>query len=139
MPGHALPAGFVTELELTRYSAPYRRRLAEGLAHFRSWLAARGSNVDTAPRPGRRATDDALARYVQDCYSSGGAFSLSKHAVLAVQHLLQLRGKLPRAWAALWSWKLERPQGHRLPVPLEFLQGAFLDGLDQKKYIKFCS
>ena len=119
----------VTQLELEKNSAAYLRRLSAGLGHFRAWLLAQGIAV-AFTRQNRRNVDDALAHYVQACFLDKISMALPKHAILAVQKLLDLRRQLPRAWAAFRSWSLRAPAQHRVPVPFEFLQLMFLASLN---------
>lgn len=119
----------VTQLELEKNSAAYLRRLSAGLGHFRAWLLAQGIAV-AFTRQNRRNVDDALAHYVQACFLDKISMALPKHAILAVQKLLDLRRQLPRAWAAFRSWSLRAPAQHRVPVPFEFVQLMFLASLN---------
>ena len=48
-------------------------------------------------RRNRRRVDDALAHHVQACFLDKVSLALPKHAILAVQKLLDLRRQLPRA------------------------------------------
>jgi hypothetical protein len=126
-----LPSGYLTGLEEGRYSAAYRRRLSLGLAAFRQWLAEHGPPGVSVSRGCRRSLDGALALFVDFCHTSGLSFDVAKHGVLAMQHVLQLKGRLPRAWNCMKAWKMELPISHRIPLPLELLQVLFGLSLDR--------
>jgi len=126
-----LPAGFITRLEAEQHTRHYRKELARGLAHVRTWLAAQpgGSPLDLT-RSAPRAVDDLLTNYVQACFDRQVHFSVVKHALLALQKLLRLRHRLPRAWGCLRAWQLRLPAAHRTPMPLDILKAMFAGALD---------
>jgi hypothetical protein len=125
-----LPAGYLTELETGRYSGAYLRRLSLGLSAFRQWLSEHGPRGFLLARSHRRHVDGVLALFVDFCHSSELGFDLAKHAILAVQHMLQLKNHLPRAWNCMKAWKLELPITHRVPLPIEILMALFGFSLD---------
>ena len=129
MPKYSLPSGFVTRLETEQHGHHYQTRLAQGLHHFRTWLRHTHAKLDLT-RKRRQEVDNILALYVQACHDASVNFSTPKHAVLAVQKMLQLHFKLPRAWGCLRAWKQRIPASHRTPIPLEILQGMFAVALD---------
>ena len=93
-----LPRGYLTGLEERRYSAAYLKRLSVALSAFRRWLAERGPHGIQLTPQHAASLDGALSIFVDFCFEERLGFDLAKHALLAVQRLLHLRGRLPRAW-----------------------------------------
>ena len=125
----ALPSGYLTQLELERHGSAYLKRLSYGLAQFQLWVMTTGVSL-VLHRRHRQLIDGLLAQFVQFCFSQQRSLALPKHAVLAVQKLLNLRFALPRAWTALRSWALRAPPRHRTPLPFELLQVFFVMALE---------
>ena len=120
-----------TDLELSRYSPAYRRRLADSFEHFRDWIRQHSAGGEAQLlRPTAKRMDGLLAAYTQHCFDHNVNFSIPKHAALAAQQIYHLRQKLPRAWNCLWSWKHRLPTQHRLPIPLDFVRAAFTVALN---------
>ncbi len=125
-----LPSGYLTELE----AAPYRRRLGFGLLAFRQWLREHGPPGVRLARSHRRQLDVALSLFVDFLHRQKLSFDTAKHAVLAVQQLLHLKNRLPRAWGCMKAWRSELPTlptSHRIPIPLELVKGLFARALDR--------
>jgi hypothetical protein len=68
---------------------------------------------------------------VDSRHDHGLGFDLAKHAILAVQQILHLKHRLPRAWECMKAWKLELPIAHRVPIPLDLARALFGLALDR--------
>ena len=103
-------------LQRSRLSAAYQRRLRLSLAVFSAWCARSSLNVDKLATDGRQMSQ-ALVRFIQQGFDSGLSKSLVTHAVLAVQtQFRELKGHLRVAWDSLWSWQLLQPVRSRRPM-----------------------
>ena len=114
-----------TRLEKSRLSAPYRQRLSKGLTHFLLWLQSQNSfegqwlfNIELV--------NQIFSQYLAWCFYNKVNFSLAQHALLAFQSRHgHLKGHMSRAWDSVKAWKLQLPQSHRLPMPMQVLQALF--------------
>ncbi len=93
-----------TELEVTRLSEVYRKRLHQGMSLYLEWEGHSPFSVHDHLNDSEYV-DHALALFVQACFDRKEAFWLVKHAVLAFQVQYRfLKGKLNRSWDCLKSW-----------------------------------
>ena len=123
--------GDQTILERQRYSQIYLQRLDKGLSHFVEWLVLQGIHVAWR-EDAAKDLDALLARYIQHCQDASINSWVPKHTVLGLQHRLNWRHRLPRAWACMKSWKMEQPLKHRTPMPLVLVKACFALGLNSK-------
>ena len=111
-------------LQATRRSAPYNRRLLQGWAVVCCWLAAHTTvNIEDFENDVAGA-NRYLVHILQWLYDSEGvtAYVLGKHCVLAVQNFFpSLRGKLRSAWESIESWSYEIPGQLRTAIPLQVM------------------
>ena len=127
----AVPCLCVTELpsqlEVLRLSAPYRERLARGLADVEQWRCMKFPSKNEWMFSVHEA-NVVLVDYVNAAWESGRPFWLIKHGVLAVQHQYHwLRNHLRRPWDALRSWHAMRPRANRRPLTADLVGGSFSD------------
>ena len=120
-----------TALEAQRVSKPYRADLKKGWKLLLAWMIFSSISVDWE-NLSKTDFDKLLVTFVNQCHQAGVKFQRAKMAVLAVQfHFPYLRKRLPRAWAAMHSWKLKIPWRSRVPFTRQILDYLFLMALNQ--------
>ena len=119
-----------TSLEENRVSKPYRADLAKGWKLFLAWVIFSAISVEWE-NLSKTEFDKMLVTFVNQCHQAGVKFQRVKMAVLAAQfHFPYLRKRLPRAWAAMHSWKLQLPWKSRVPFTKQVLEYLFLLALN---------
>ena len=114
---------------LTRtFSKQYRAGLREGWSAVLAALPPGTSLRDLKERP--RWTDRALRRAVLELHNENPrGRQQGVLAALAVQKRCRLdRRDLPRAWEALWEWRIQRPPSLRVPLPPTLLRAVVVVG-----------
>ena len=105
----------------SRFSAPYRSRLLQGLCDLQDYCKQElGQSLRVLIRQ-HRVIDRFLGAYVMDRHasSSGKHLLLVKHALLGCQHLNpRLRGKLAISWENLRVWEEQEVANLRRPLPV---------------------
>ena len=108
-------------LENTRLSRTYRRRLELGWEAFDSFCQPRGQVV--ASITSSRLMSQLLVDLIQWSFEAGSPHWIAKHAVLAAQtRHRDWRGRLRRPWDAIPAWRQHLPVGNRTPVTEEVVR-----------------
>ena len=131
-----------TQLERTRVTQVYRRRLECGLRELRLFLFDRDSEIFDALQQNSvdfTLLDHYLAEWVNLCYEDKVPFWICKHGLLGLQaEFRHVRYKIPRAWDCVGSWDGRRTHSNRLPMNsqiTEFLSSVALSwGLEQTSW-----
>ena len=94
----------VSDLQTSRLSEPYKRRLVKAGEMFRDFCRLKGASVPVLGRDPRMLADF-LVVFINSLHSSGRPIWLASHAILAMQTWDRtLRGQLTAAWDSVQAW-----------------------------------
>lgn len=130
-PGSSCMAGELRRrnLQRTRLSAKYAKRLNAGLRWFQEWLVRRHIAVNVFTRSAKIA-DRLCVKFIQWAYGSHCYFHRVRDVVLGIQtRWRSLRHRLPRAWDSLASWWAELPVRSRIPIPVSLRDVVFFSAV----------
>ena len=104
----------------------YLARLVTGWAMVQQFALAQGIAVVWNSA---RSVDAMLVLFVQACVDGSCKIYKAVAGILAVQHRLRFRRRLPRAWNAIRRWKMHLPSRSRPPLTSPLLQLFFARSL----------
>ena len=107
-------------LQATRFSPAYQRRLDDSWSDFTAFLGRRAEGLEPEDLSASAKLANAwMCRYLQHLYETDSAKKLSqaRHAILALEkRLRELKGQMTESWEAYESWRQEVPGQLRAPL-----------------------
>jgi hypothetical protein len=126
VPAQSAQAFARTRLEQVRVQRAYRHQLVEAFDAFVHFTLLLDPLPPATWPQSAEVADHLLSMAVNHWHDAGHRMYRARLLILGVQFRFpQLRGKLPRSWDCIRSWRLRLPARHRTPLPLEGLWGLF--------------